>query len=176
MNDHQGVKILSFDGFVPGFLSIIIVVPHLKLGVAVMINKGISLSHMTTALAVVDIVAGLKRRDYDAMFRNYFPKPPVRKVDPNSDKDLAQYVGTYEISIKGQLYTRQIFLKDGKLYMDNSGSLLGPPMGPTRLFPMANGTFFSKIADLVVYFNNAENGKMMKHVHSKETFEFKKAD
>lgn len=174
MNDHQGLKVLSFDGFVPGFLSIIVVVPDLKLGIAIMINKGISLSHMTTALTIVDIIGGLKRKDYDGMFRKFFPKPPVHKVEPAFAKDMKQYAGSYTITVKGQVFTRQVIFKDGKLYMDNSGSLMGPPMGPTRLFPMAEATFFSKTADLVVLFTKTSDGYIMKHTHSNDSFEFKK--
>ena len=96
----------------------------------------------------------------------FFKRPPVRRVQPQFEKNLKQYAGTYGVSLKGQKFQRRIYVKEGKLYCDNYSPVFGPPGFPTRLFPSAAHTFFSKNADLVCAFRKSRSGMTMIYKHS----------
>ncbi len=159
MFDLRGLKVLRYDGFLPGLLSAIFIVPSRNIGVAVMINRSVSLAHMITGLTAIDLLAGRPAAPYHQIFRGIFKPVPVRKERPEFAKDLKQYIGKYTTVQDRQTFHRTITVKDGKLYCDNYMSVFGPPSPMTRLFPMDTATFFSKNADLVVTFR-AVKGKI----------------
>ncbi len=69
IRDYQGYKLLSHTGGLPGYLSLVMMVPDLRLGVAVLTNQESGGAFNSIGLRVVDHYMGAPRRDYPALYR-----------------------------------------------------------------------------------------------------------
>ena len=107
IHDYRGRHIVSHGGAIDGFRANITLVPDEKLGIVVLSNLG--QENMPEALrwTLIDIAAGLTRRDWDSELRAHFKaesdeaQAAARKVQESRKSDtkpslpLAQYAGEY---------------------------------------------------------------------------------
>lgn len=122
--DYRGVKVVTHTGGLPGYVSRVTMVPHLKLGIAVLTNQESDaafesvtyhiLDHYLNAPAT-DWIAGFKRLDArrDSLFA-VANQRTAASVDTLSQPPLplAKYVGTYTDAWYGDV---EITLKEGRL-------------------------------------------------------------
>lgn len=114
----KGHKILEKGGALDGMRSIVVLVPHIKLGIAVLANMNLTVFPEAVRAYVLEQYLGDAGYDMQAEIRRRFEKLEsmldlsniVRPVNPKpASKEPAAYKGTYE----NKLYGRFTVLRDG---------------------------------------------------------------
>ena len=136
VRDYAGYKLLSHTGGLPGYVSLVMMVPDLRLGVAVLTNQESGGAFNSVGLRVVDHYMGSPQRDYPALYkaledaaereaRDIEAKArTVRDSASGPSLALAKYAGTYTDPWYGDV---AITLDGGKLLMrfSHTPSLVG---------------------------------------------------
>ena len=122
--DFKGLKVLTHTGGLPGYLSRVLMIPDLKLGVAVLTNQESGGAFDAIAYAVADAYAGGPRTDWLAGFQKLQARTDAavadadrkttaaRNAESKPSLPLAAYAGTYRDAWYGDV---AIAVEDGKL-------------------------------------------------------------
>ncbi len=122
--DFKGLKVLTHTGGLPGYLSRVLMIPDLKLGVAVLTNQESGEAFDAIAYAVADAYAGGARTDWLAGYQKVHARAEAvvadadrrtataRNAASKPSLPLTAYAGTYRDAWYGDI---AIALEDGKL-------------------------------------------------------------
>jgi CubicO group peptidase (beta-lactamase class C family) len=126
VNDYRGRKIVNHTGGLSGYVSRVLMVPELELGVAVLTNQESGDVYNSIIYAVVDQVMGVPPTDWTAAYLKVRTRgtsmtaEALKKAAAKRDATvlpslpLAAYAGTYEDAWYGPI---AIALEGGKLVM-----------------------------------------------------------
>ncbi len=122
--DFKGYKVLTHTGGLPGYVSRVLIIPDLKLGVAVLTNQESGEAFDAIAYAVADAYAGGARTDWLAGYEKIHARTAAavaeadrkttsaRNSESKPSLPLAAYAGTYRDAWYGDV---AIAVEDGKL-------------------------------------------------------------
>ena len=122
--DFKGLKVLTHTGGLPGYVSRVLMIPDLKLGVAVLTNQESGEAFDAIAYAVADAYAGGARTDWLAGYQKLQARAAAavaeagrrtttaRNAASKPSLPLAAYAGTYRDAWYGDI---AIAMEDGKL-------------------------------------------------------------
>lgn len=136
LRDYRGYKLVTHTGGLPGYVSLVMMIPQLKIGVAVLTNQESSEAFDAIGYTIVDALIGAPKTDWLKGFEQYrefadarvaaADKATATKRDSVSHPSLplASYVGVYHDAWYGDV---TITLEHGKLVMqfDHTPSLIG---------------------------------------------------
>jgi CubicO group peptidase (beta-lactamase class C family) len=122
--DFKGYKVLTHTGGLPGYVSRVLMIPDLKLGVAVLTNQESGEAFDAIAYAVADAYAGGPRSDWLGGYQKIRARgeaavagaeraaSSARNAASKPSLPLASYAGTYRDAWYGDI---RIAVEDGKL-------------------------------------------------------------
>lgn len=163
VTQHKGATVIRMGGSGPGYQGALFMIPRSDVGVVVLQNVGGNGFYVSTALTVLDRIAGFEPTDWTAVFRAYFPLPPDREAAPIPAAKLDDYAGDY--TCEG--YPRRIERDGERLYVRGKLPIgMGPPMyGKARLFGLASDaseeTLFVRTSDAVFTFSRDGSGAVV---------------
>jgi CubicO group peptidase (beta-lactamase class C family) len=122
--DYHGHQVFSHGGGIDGFRSQVVLVPHIKLGLAILSN--LTPTSLPEALrnSLIDLALGLPMQDWDKLFREKQAeaiaeeekkekeRDEKRHKDTKPSRELAAYTGAYENPAYG---TAHVTLENGAL-------------------------------------------------------------
>jgi CubicO group peptidase (beta-lactamase class C family) len=136
VRDYRGHKLLQHTGGLPGYVSKVVMIPDLRLGVVVLTNQESGLAFNAIAYRVLDYYLGAKTPDYLGIFTRMEAKERAeltemkRKAGASRDSSLgpslplARYAGSYRDEWYGDV---SIAMENGGLVMrfGHTPSLVG---------------------------------------------------
>jgi CubicO group peptidase (beta-lactamase class C family) len=126
VNDYRGRKMVSHTGGLTGYVSRLVMVPELELGIAVLTNQESGQAYNSVIYAVLDQAMGVSPTDWAAAYLKVKERADsttadaLKKAEAKRDAaakpllPLADYAGTYEDAWYGPIV---ITLESGKLVM-----------------------------------------------------------
>jgi CubicO group peptidase (beta-lactamase class C family) len=126
INDYRGRKIVNHTGGLTGYVSRLVLVPELGLGIAVLTNQESSAAYNSAIYAVLDHVMGVPPTDWATAYRKVSERTDSRTAEAlkkaaakrdaaaKPSLPLADYAGAYEDAWYGPIV---VTLEGGKLVM-----------------------------------------------------------
>ncbi len=126
VNDYRGRKVVSHTGGLTGYVSRLVMVPELELGIAVLTNQESGQAYNSVIYAVLDQAMGVPPTDWVAAYLKVKGRADsttaeaLKKAEAKRDAaakpslPLAEYAGTYQDAWYGPIV---ITLEGGKLVM-----------------------------------------------------------
>ena len=125
VHDYRGHGLLSHAGLIDGFRAQVTLVPRARVGFVLLCNLHQTRMNLALSNALVDLLLGLPRKDWNAYFLGVVKKEEeatrerLRRLEarPNHPPSLrpADYAGPYEHPAYG---TARVSAKDGGLVLD----------------------------------------------------------
>ena len=123
LEDYRGVGLCSHAGAIDGFRVHITLIPQKKIGIVLLNNLEATRMNLALSNTLVDLLLGLPRRDWDAVFREAVRKNEAATLDRARGEGaachrhravarVAAYAGVYENPAYG---TVRVTLEKGTL-------------------------------------------------------------
>jgi len=125
IQDYKGLLLLQHGGAIDGFRSHVSLVPDNKMGIALLNNLDGNFMNLALSNALIDLLAGLPTRDWNAYFLDIQTKGEVlekerarllraqRKVGTKPSLPLEAYTGKFSDAAYG---TCTVVLEQGQLF------------------------------------------------------------
>ncbi|MFC2088363.1 serine hydrolase [Calditrichota bacterium] len=126
VQDYRGYKLVTHTGGLPGYLSLVAMIPELKLGVTVLTNQESSAAFNSIGFYVLDKFMRVEAHDWITAYENVLKRKAdktsktlelarsLRNMSSKPSLPLVQYAGKYEDNWYGKI---DIIYDDGKLIM-----------------------------------------------------------
>jgi CubicO group peptidase (beta-lactamase class C family) len=124
VQDYRGQLLLSHGGAIDGFRAHITLVPHSRLGIAILSNLDDTRMNLAVSNSLVDVLLGLPYKDWNAYYTELVARRDAaekarrlelaahRHPDTNPSRTLQAYTGSYEHPAYGEA---RVELHDGGL-------------------------------------------------------------
>lgn len=108
VQDYRGYKIVTHTGGLPGYLSLVVMIPELKLGVTVLTNQESSAAFNSIGFYILDKFLGVQEYDWITAYNKVLKRRKLRtnetleiarnlrNTSSNPSLALEQYAGKYE--------------------------------------------------------------------------------
>lgn len=92
--DYRGQKVLSHGGAIDGFRSTVCLVPALKLGLAILVNRGPTRMHEALRNRLLDRLLGLPSKDWNALLLDLQARAEAQELARKEEREGKRYIGT----------------------------------------------------------------------------------